>query len=94
MAGDDFVGLARLNFFISRWVCATFVSDFRFWVLLSVWLSHFFCLSGVGGGNSFLSSSRRLFRFTSDLIFCFVPRVGFARLFVGLSFYFYIELPF
>ena len=44
VAGDGFVGLARLNFFVSRWVCATFVSDFCFRVLLSVWLSQFFLL--------------------------------------------------
>ena len=47
--GDGFVGLARLNFFVSRWVCATFVSDFCFRVFLSVWLSQFFCFSGAGG---------------------------------------------
>ena len=29
MTGDDFVGLARLNFFVSRWACAIFVSELR-----------------------------------------------------------------
>ena len=42
--GCGFVGLARLNFFVSRWVCATLVSDFCFRVLPSVWLSQFFLL--------------------------------------------------
>ena len=30
VTGDDFVGLARLNYFVSRWAWATFVSEFRF----------------------------------------------------------------
>ena len=39
--GDGFVGLARLNFFVSRWACETFVSEFRFRCLLLGFRSFF-----------------------------------------------------
>jgi hypothetical protein len=34
VTGGDSVGLARLNFFVSRWVCACYVSELRFRGLL------------------------------------------------------------
>jgi hypothetical protein len=58
VTGDYFVGLVRLNLlFVSRWACATFVSEFRFRCIPSVGLSQFFCLGGMEE-NSLLSSGR------------------------------------
>jgi hypothetical protein len=34
VTGDDVVGIARLNFHVSRWACAIFVSEMRFRNLL------------------------------------------------------------
>jgi hypothetical protein len=62
-----------LNFFVSRWVCAIFVSDFCFRVLPSVRLSQFFCFSGVGG-NFFFELEPFLivlFHVGLDFLFCF-----------------------
>ena len=71
MTGDDFVGLARLNFFVSRWACAPFVSEFHFRGLLMGFRS--FVLERHGG-EFFVELKPLIVLFHVGLGFCFVSR--------------------
>jgi hypothetical protein len=70
VTGNNFVGLVRLIFFVSRWACTIFASELRVWGLL---LGSRTFLFGRCEGTCFVELARLIVLFT----------FGFAQFFVG-----------